>query len=147
MPKWELANMTHLFQCTRKQRKKNSSTNNKEHEFWFCHDDIKRLSVTTKMNMLWQVKIGTDISRDDVLVLEDAMFQLQQREGHFRLVVVPRQLGHSPYFNLVLCDTKHWRLPNFQFLKTMHHNPSTPTKWDNDGLIDGYYVVKVTAIL
>lgn len=39
MPKWVLANMTPLLQCTMK--KTFPSTNNMEHGFWFCHDDIK----------------------------------------------------------------------------------------------------------
>jgi hypothetical protein len=64
--------------------------NNVEYEFWFCPDDIKRcVSGSKKKYVLdwpivpntWPVKIGTNLSRKEVLALEDVGFQLQHREG------------------------------------------------------------------
>jgi hypothetical protein len=70
-------------------KKEYRSTNIMEYEFWFCHDDIKRcVSGSKKKYVLdwpiipntWHVKIGTNLSRHEVLALEDAGFQIQQRE-------------------------------------------------------------------
>ena len=69
-------------------KKELCSTNNVEYEFWFCPDDIKRCISGTKMKYVldwptvsntWPVKMGTNLSREEVLALEDARFQLQQR--------------------------------------------------------------------
>ena len=77
------------------------STNNVEYEFWFCHDVIKRcVSATKKKYVLdwttlpntWPMKMGTNLSREGVLALEDVGFQLQQREALFprrRLSTIP----------------------------------------------------------
>ena len=72
--------------------KKFRSPNNVKYECWFCHDDIKRcVSGSKKKYVLdwpivsntWQVKIGTNLSREEILAFEDAGFQLQQREVLF----------------------------------------------------------------
>ena len=61
-------------------------TNNVEYEFWFWPDDIKRcVSGTRKEYVLdspivpntWPMKTSTNLSREEVLALEDARFQLQ----------------------------------------------------------------------
>ena len=61
------------------------SPNNVEYEFWLCHDDIKRcVNDNKKKYMLdwpivsntWLVKIGTNLSREQVLALENVRFQL-----------------------------------------------------------------------
>ena len=90
MPKLELTNMAPLHLHTRDCRKSTSySTNNVEYEFWYCYEDIKRcVNGKKKKYMLdwhvvpntWPVKIGTNISRQEVLALEDVGFHLQQRE-------------------------------------------------------------------
>ena len=70
-------------------RKEFRSPNNVEYEFWFCHNDIKRcVSGSNKKYVLdwpivpntWPVKICTNLSREEVLALEDVGFQPQQRE-------------------------------------------------------------------
>ena len=62
------------------------STNNVAYEFWFCPHDIKRCVSDTKKKYVldwpiepntWPVKMGTNLSRDEVLALEDAGFQLE----------------------------------------------------------------------
>ena len=71
-------------------RKEFRSPNNVEYEFWFCHDDIKRCVSGSKKKFVldwpivpntWPVKICTNLSREEVLALEDAGLQLQQREA------------------------------------------------------------------
>ena len=65
------------------------STNNVEYKFQFCHDDIKCCVSGNNKYILdwhvvpntWLVKIGANLSRQDVLVLEDVVFQLEQREA------------------------------------------------------------------
>ena len=60
------------------------SPNNVECEFWFCPDDVKRcVSGSLKKYVLdwpivpnmWPVKIGTNLSREEVLALENVRFQ------------------------------------------------------------------------
>ena len=59
-----------------------------EVDFWFCTDDIKRCVSGNKKAWIldwpaiprtWPVKVGTNLSREEVFALEDAGFQLQQR--------------------------------------------------------------------
>ena len=59
-----------------------------EVDFWFCADDIKHcVSGNKKAWVLdwptvpptWPVKLGTNLTREEVFVLEDVGFQLQQR--------------------------------------------------------------------
>jgi hypothetical protein len=65
-------------------------------EFFFCNDDIERCVKGTKRRWVksrpvvpnvWPVKIGTNLSRKEILDLEQAGFQLPQRA-----VISPRRL-------------------------------------------------------
>jgi hypothetical protein len=65
-------------------------------EFFFCNDDIERCIKGTKRRWVksrpaipnvWPVKIGTNLSRKEILDLERAGFQLPQR-----VVISPRRL-------------------------------------------------------
>ena len=65
-------------------------------EFFFCNDDIERCVKGTKRRWVkskpdvpdvWPVKIGTNLSKKEILDLEQAGFQLPQR-----LVISPRRL-------------------------------------------------------
>jgi hypothetical protein len=65
-------------------------------EFFFCNDDIERCIKGTKRRWMksrpdvpnvWPVKIGTNLSRKEILDLERAGFQLPQRA-----VISPRRL-------------------------------------------------------
>ena len=69
-------------------RKEFCFSNNMEYEFWFCPNDVKRYVSSSKKKYVldwpitpntWQVKIGTNLSREEVLALEDA--RLHQREA------------------------------------------------------------------
>ena len=62
------------------------STNNVEYKFWFCLDDVKHCVNGSKkkyaldlfvVSNTWPMKINTNLSRHEVLVLEDARFQMQ----------------------------------------------------------------------
>ena len=64
--------------------------------FWFCADDIKRCVSGNKKSWvldwpaiprIWPVKVGTNLTREEVFALEDAGFQLQQRGA-----MSPRQM-------------------------------------------------------
>jgi hypothetical protein len=64
-------------------KKEFCSTNNVEYEFWFCPDNIKHcVSGTKKKYVLdwptvpntWPMKLCVNLSRDEVLALEDAEF-------------------------------------------------------------------------
>jgi hypothetical protein len=79
------------------------STNNVKYEFWFCPDDIKCcVNENNKKYVLdrhvviniWLVKIGTNLSKQEILTLEDARFQLHQKEASF-LTIGFRQLRCS----------------------------------------------------
>jgi hypothetical protein len=65
-------------------------------EFFFCNDDIERCVKGTKQKWvqsrpdipsIWPVKIGTNLSKKEILDLESAGFQLPQRT-----VISPRRL-------------------------------------------------------
>lgn len=70
-------------------KKEFCSTNNLEYELWIFLSDIKRCVSGGKKYVsdwrivlsTWLVKIGTDLSRKEVLVLEDTGFQQHQMEG------------------------------------------------------------------
>ena len=99
----------------------------------------------------WPVKIGTSLSRDEVLALEDAGFQLQQREAlspRHRLSTIATLPIPRSHFSMPPNPDAH---PTFRFGKTVRRNPTAPlpdhkNKWESAGLIEGYYVVGVTAI-
>jgi hypothetical protein len=64
-------------------KKQFRSTNNVEYEFWFCLDDIKRCVSGTKKNYVldwptvpntWPVKMCVNLSREEMLALEDVEF-------------------------------------------------------------------------
>ena len=135
------------------------SPNNVKYEFWFYPDDIKRCVSGNKTKYVldrpivpntWPVKIGTNLSRDEVLALVDVGFQLQQREAlspRCRLSTIPTLLIPHFYFCIQNPDAH----PTFRFGKTMLHNPTTSmayhkNKWESVGLMNSYYVVGVTAI-
>ena len=74
-------------------KKEFCSTNNVEYESWFFHVEIKRCVSSTKKKFVldwptmpntWPVKMGTTLSREVVLALEDDRFQQQQ---HCPLVI------------------------------------------------------------
>ena len=141
-------------------KKEYRSTNNVEYEFWFCHDDIKRCVSENKnkyvldwhvVPSIWPVKICTNLSRQEVLAFEDDGFQLQQRE-----VFSPRRrlstIAMLPIpwadFHVLLNLDAH---PTSRSGKSMRRNLAAPTidhknKWESAGLMDGYYVVGITAI-
>lgn len=86
---------------------------NVEAEFFFCPDDIHRCVMGNKkpfvldwppVPITWPVKFGTNLTRKEVLKLEDAGFQLQQQEAlspwkKFQTQVnipIPRSRFHVP---------------------------------------------------
>jgi hypothetical protein len=99
----------------------------------------------------WPVKIYTNLSKEEVLALEDAGFQLQQREAlspRRKLSTIAALLIPCSHFSMPPNPDAH---PTFRFGKTVRHNPTTPlannkNKWESAGLMEGYYVVGVTAI-
>jgi hypothetical protein len=93
--------------------------------FGFSPDDIKRcISGTKKIYVLdwlivsntWPVKIGTNLSREDVLAFENAGFQLQQMKALSpcrRLSTISNLRSH---FSMPPSPDAH---PTFKFGKTM----------------------------
>ena len=130
-----------------------------EYEFWFCHDDIKRCVTGNKKYVLdwpvvpniWLVKIGTNLSRHEVLALEDVKFQLQQREAlspHHRLSTIAILPIPQTDFHVPLNPDAH---PTSTFGMSLHCNLAAPTvdhrlKWESARLMDGYNVVGITVI-
>ena len=131
-----------------------------EYEFWFCLDDIKRCVSSSKKKYVldlpilpntWPVKIGTNLLREEILALEDAGFQLQQREALspcHRLSTIAFILIPRSCFCMPPNPDAH---PTFRFGKTVCRNPTTlvadhKNKWESAKLMDSYYMVGVTAI-
>jgi hypothetical protein len=57
-------------------------------DFWFCPDDIKRCVKGSKRSLVldwpqvldvWPVLSGTNLTREEILLLQDAGFKLQER--------------------------------------------------------------------
>jgi hypothetical protein len=100
---------------------------------------------------IWPMKIGTNLSRQEVLALEDVGFQLQQsgallpscRLTTITMLPIPRMDFHVPRN-----PDAH---PSSRFGKSVHRNLVRPTvdhknKWETAGLMDIYYVVGKIAI-
>lgn len=93
---------------------------------------------------IWVVKIGTNLLREENLVVDDDGFQLQQREAFLHrcrlstIVALPILESHvcvQPYMDALLEDIKtYWDL-----------GPITRNKWESTGLMDRYFVVGVTS--
>lgn len=82
-----------------KGMKKFRFTNNVVYEYWFCRDDIKCCVNCEKKCVLdwlivpstWPMNIGINMFKKEVLMLEVAGFQLQQREAlspHCKLLTI-----------------------------------------------------------
>jgi hypothetical protein len=95
--------------------------------------------------------MGTNLSRQEVLALEDVGFQLQQREvlsHRRRLFIIATLPIPRTDFRVPQKPDAH---PTSRFGKTVRRNLGAPTtdhknKWESAGLMDGYYVFGVTAI-
>ena len=110
------------------------SPNNVKYEFWFCPDDIRRVVTGNKEKYVldwpivpntWPIKIGTNLSRKEILAFEDARFQLQQREALFprhRFSTIATLLIPRSHFCMPPNLDAH---PTFNFGKTMCYNPTT----------------------
>ena len=46
-------------------KKKFHSTNNVEHKFWFCHDDIKRCMSVNKIKLFWTAYSAQHVASED----------------------------------------------------------------------------------
>ena len=146
----EMANMTHMLQCT-KVWKRNFSSDNVEYKFCFCHDNIKHCVNGNKKYKLdwhvvpnaWPMNTSTKLSREEVLALEDDAFSPRQRLSTIVSFPIPWL-----YFRVPLNSYAH---PTSGFSKIIHWKPTTPTsnhknKWESTRLMDGYYLVGVTPI-
>ena len=97
------------------------------------------------------VKIGTNLSRQEVLALKDIGFQLQQREALFprrRLSTIAMLPIPQMHFHVPLNPDAH---PTSRFDKLVHRNLTAlivyhENKWESVGLMDGYYVVGIIVI-
>ena len=131
-----------------------------EAEFWFCADDVNRCVKGNKKPWMsgwppvpttWPVKMGTNLTRQEVAALEDAGFQLQQRGT----MSPRRQFQSSADMPLLRSDfpvpdhpDHHLTLRNNYSIR---RNPDAPTaehrnKWDSAALMNGCFVTGVTAI-
>ena len=132
-----------------------------EVDFWFCDDDIKRcVSGNKKAWVLdwpaiprtWPVKLGTNLTQEEVLALEDAGFQLQQRGAMSPRRMFISMLGmpiRGEQFqvpsNLDTHKTIRWN-------STIRRNGDAPTpkhrnQWESASHMNNYQVTNVTAIL
>ena len=75
-------------------------------QFFFCNDDIKRYVKGTKRKWVisvpeipatWPVKRGTNLSKQEILALEAARFQLPQRQA----ILLQRLFGEHSEMHLV----------------------------------------------
>jgi hypothetical protein len=130
-------------------------------EFYFCADDINRCVKGTRKGSyikewplvptVWPVKIGTNLSRDEVLALEDGGFQLQQREAmspRRRFRSIPNLPIPRSQFRVPADPETH---PTQRHGKSVRRSTATASgdhrnKWESACLMDGTYITAVTAI-
>jgi hypothetical protein len=104
-------------------------------EFFFCNDDIKQCIEGTKQRWVksrpdvpnvWPVKIGTNLSKKEILNLEYAGFQLPQR-----VVISPRRLFGMEELSSNLSSypipATPYDHPKFRSSKNIRRNKNTPT--------------------
>jgi hypothetical protein len=104
-------------------------------EFFFCNDDIERCFKGTKRKWvqsrpdipsIWPVKIGTNLSKKEILDLESAGFQLPQRA-----VISPRRLFGTKElpFNLASFSTPASAddFPKTRSSKSIRRNTNSPS--------------------
>ena len=129
-------------------------------EFWFCPDDINRcvkggpkswVVDWLAIPMVWPVKIGTNLTRREVLSLKEAGFQLEQRGA-----LSPHRQVQSQS-NMPL-PRLHFKAPvdpdAHPTIRNNHHirrNPDVPTvdhhnKWKSAALIPSCRLISLTAI-
>lgn len=129
-------------------------------EFWFCPDDIKRCVMGRKkffvkewppVPTVWPIQIGTNLSREEVLALEDAGFQLEQRKA-----LSPRNLFRTiPNLPILLSEIHIPENPDShaptRYGKVVRRSPHAPdadhrNKWESSALMNGYNIVGVTIV-
>jgi hypothetical protein len=120
-------------------------------DFWFCPDDIERCVKGTKCSWIldwpqvpdvWHVLSGTNLTRQEILLLQDAGFKLQERPSISpRHMFMLSNLFAAPFFD-------HPGLPNPDIhpttrnSKSIRRNVNAPTaehrnKWENACNIKG----------
>ena len=120
----------------KEMKNKLSSTNNVEHGFQFCNDDIKHCGSRNKNEYLmewsivlktWLLKIKFNISREKVLLLEHTMFQLQQKAFSPCCRLSTMQTIPIPFLNFYI-PLKFDAHPPSRFPKKVHHNSTSHNK-------------------
>jgi hypothetical protein len=128
-------------------------------DFWFCWDDIERCVKGSKRKWIidwpevpkvWPVLSGTQLNREETLLLQHAGFRLQQRP-----TLSPRRLFNmSQIFNIVLFDLPPPENPdayptvrNSRTIRRIAHAPTTEqrNKWESAGNIRGQ-ILEVTLL-
>ena len=141
-------------------KKEFRSNNHIPSNFWFCADDINRCVKGSKkkwvfdwpnLPKVWPVKVGTNLTREEVFALEDAWFQLQQKYAmspRCRLRTMTNLPIPRSHFRIPSNPDAH---PNTRFSKAVRRNMAAPlikhkNKWESALHMEGYYVVGVTPI-
>lgn len=104
--------------------------NNVKHEFRFCPNDFKHCMCGNKNKYvldwhivpnIWPVKLAINFLKEEVLLLEDAMVQWQQREAlspHCKFSTITTLLIHWLHFHVPANLDAH---PTSNFGKIMCH--------------------------
>jgi hypothetical protein len=105
-------------------------------DFWFCPNDIERYVKGTKCSWVldrpqvpdvWPILSGTNLTRQETLLLQEAGFKLQERP----LMSPRRMFTLSNFFEAPIFD--HFGLPNLDIYpttwnsKTICQNANAPT--------------------
>ena len=128
-------------------------------DFWFCWDDIERCVKGSKRKWVidwpeipevWPVLTGTDLNREETLLLQHAGFCLQARP-----TLSPRRLFNmSKIFNTVLYDQPPPKNPdayptvrNNRAIRRLANAPTTEqrNKWESAGNVRGQ-ILEVTLL-
>lgn len=129
-------------------------------DFWFCADDINRCVKGTKKSFVidwpsipqtWPVKMGTNLTIKEILALEEAGFQLQQRgvlspRRQFQVSAnMPLPRSHFP---VPVDPDTHPTTRNGYAIRRSSDAPTSDhrNKWSSAGLMNNYWITNVTSI-
>jgi hypothetical protein len=105
-------------------------------EFFFCNDDIERCVKGTKRRWVksrpdipnvWPLKIGTNLSRKEILDLEQAGFQLSQHVIIFlrRLFGMEELLSDLSSYSIPASPEKHPKIRSGKNIRRIKNAPTT----------------------
>lgn len=111
-------------------KKEFRSTNNMEHKFWFCHDNINTNNFILDWPMVpntWPMKIGTNLLREEVFGAWRCQAPIAIEGGIFAASLAFGNCDTPNLLVAVMCIAKSKCPPNSHTLQDNVSHPTSPT--------------------